>query len=381
MKKFEHLFILKVFAVWLGVLFLILFSAVKLIPPQTAFLGGGLFNYLSNPFLWAWSNFDGVHYTALVQEGYRSLTYFYFPLYPLLIKSLTPILGESLTMVTFTGVAVSYLMFLLALVGFYKLLKLDFDNNMVRLAIILLLVFPTSFYFGSVYTESLFLALTVWSFYYARQKKWLMAGTLAALATATRLVGLALVAGLAVEAFLYWRSDRRKWLLPLLLVFISMTGIGAYMYFVWQKTGDPLNFLHTVGVFGAQRSENLILLPQVFYRYIFKILPNLNYSNFASFFPGILEFAVASLFLVISVVSFWKTRISYAVFLFLGYVIPTLSGSFSSLPRYVLVLFPAYVILAQHLKKSKTVFLVFCLLSFILLAISLSLFARGYWIS
>src|SRR3989344_935842 len=111
MKKFEHLFILKVFAVWLGVLFLILFSAVKLIPPQTAFLGGGLFNYLSNPFLWAWSNFDGVHYTALVQEGYRSLTYFYFPLYPLLIKSLTPILGESLTMVTFTGVAVSYLMF------------------------------------------------------------------------------------------------------------------------------------------------------------------------------------------------------------------------------------------------------------------------------
>ena len=382
MTKHDYLFVLKVFVIWLGVLFLILFLAVHFLPSQKELLGGGLTNYIQNPYFWAWGNFDGEHYIFIAQNGYKPLTYFFFPLYPLMIKYFSGIFGQGMVSLVKSGMLISYTSTILALIGFYKLLKLDFKEKFIRNSILLLLIFPTAFFFGSIYTESLFLALVVWSFYFARKRKWIAAGVLGAFATSTRVIGVALVAGLATEAFINWRMDKKKsLLLPAISILISLLGIVIYIYYVWTKTGDPLNFLNTVGVFGAQRSTSLVLLPQVFYRYIFKILPNLNYKVFTSFFPSVLEFVAGSVFLGLSILAFWKVRASYAVYLALGYLIPTLAGSFSSMPRYVLVLFPAFIVMVSYLNKNKYFFFAFCALSFILLVVSFSLFARGYWIS
>jgi len=123
-------------------------------------------------------------------------------------------------------------------------------------------------------------------------------------------------------------------------------------------------------------------LPQVFYRYIFKIIPNLNYSYMPVVFTTAMEFVVSSAFLGLAIYSFFKLNIGYSIYLTLGYIVSTISGSFSSLPRYVLVLFPAFIIVSIWLEKLpkvwKTVVLV---ILFVLLAISQSLFFRGYWIS
>jgi Gpi18-like mannosyltransferase len=366
---------------WLGLLAFILFWAVKFIPVASNFLGGGLSNYQTNPFLWVWGNFDGEHYIAIAQNGYQPLTYFFFPLYPLLIKYVSIALGSGILVLQKTGVFISLASFSMAVIGLTKLLKLDYKDNRIKAVVLLLLVFPTSFFFAGVYTESLFLALAVWSFYFMRQEKWLLAGILIGLATATRIIGLALVAALVVEALpLYRGSKFRNIFRPSLGILTSLLGIGIYIYYLWIKTGDPLNFLHTVSIFGPQRSADFILLPQVFYRYIFKVLPNLNYTVISSFFPSVLEFAVAGLFLVLSILSFWKVRLSYAIFLSLGYLVPTLSGSFSSLPRYVLVLFPGFLVLAMVLRK-KQLMVAFSFISFILLTICFALFSRGYWIS
>jgi hypothetical protein len=382
MKRSDYLFVFKFFVVWLTVLFLILFIAVHFLPSQRQLLGGGLANYVTNPYFWAWGNFDGEHYVFIAQNGYKPLTYFFFPLYPILIRFFSGIFGQGMVPLVKSGILISNLSFIAALVGFYKLLKLDFKENLIRNSILLLLIFPTSFFFGSIYTESLFLALTVWSFYFARKRNWIAAGLLSALATSTRVIGMALVAALAVEAFMDWKTNKKKsLLLPVLAILISLSGIGIYIYYVWSKTGDPLNFMNTVGVFGAQRSTSLVLLPQVFYRYIFEILPNLNYKVFTSFFPSVLEFATGLLFLGLVVIAFWKVRLSYAIYLALGYLIPTLAGSFSSLPRYILVLFPAFILAAMYLGRNKYFLFVFYALSFILLIISFGMFARGYWIS
>jgi len=232
-----------------------------------------------------------------------------------------------------------------------------------------------------VYTESLFLALAVWGMYLARTKKWILAGFVIALATATRVIGVALVAALAVEVFMEWKASKKPILTPLLGLLISGMGIGAYIFYIWLRTGDPLNFFNTVSIFGAQRSSNLIVFPQVFYRYIFKVLPNVNYTVLTSFFPANLEFLTGLAFLGLGILAFWKLRLSYAVYLVLGFIIPTLSGSFSSLPRYVLVLFPGFILASLLLSKNKYLLFAFCALSSILLVISLSLFARGCWIS
>jgi hypothetical protein len=95
-----------------------------------------------------------------------------------------------------------------------------------------------------------------------------------------------------------------------------------------------------------------------------------------------LEFVVALLFLGLSIVSFLKTRLSYAFYLSAGYLIPTLSGSFSSLPRYVLVLFPAFIILASYLSKLPRILqMVIFGLSFISLGIACAMFSVGFWVS
>jgi hypothetical protein len=237
-----------------------------------------------------------------------------------------------------------------------------------KLAIISLLVFPTSFYFGSVYTESLFLCLIIWSFYLARKGKWVWASLAGIFASATRIIGTLLFPALILR-------KRSPWLV------LIPVGLVAYMFFLQQTTGDLLRFLHALPIYGEQRSSTPVFLLQVFYRYFFKILPNLNYSYFAGTFPVLLELFTALVFLDLAFISFWRFKADYAVFLFLGYLVPTLSGSFSSLPRYVLVLFPAFILLAEFFVKRKFWKYLYLTISAIILAICLTLFARGFWVA
>ena len=369
MKKSDFVFILQSFLIWRIILLLIVFIAPYFFPLQKHFLGGGLQNYLSAPWFWGWANFDGEHYLSIAQRGYGFGEQAFFPLYPWLIKLLGNVLGGGLSAYAWAGLAISNLSFVLALVGLYKLIRIDFQENIAKLVIILLLVFPASFYFGSVYTESVFLALVVWSFYFARRQRWFLVAVLGMFASATRVVGILLLPVLAIRKRSFWL---------LLIPF----GLLAYMIFLRQTTGDPLKFLHALPSFGEQRSATPILLPQVFYRYIFKILPNLNYNYFPVVFSTLLEFIVAILFLGFSVLSFFRLRLSYTLFLALGYLLPTLSGSFSSLPRYVLVLFPAFLLVSIYLSKaSKTTKLFTFFILFVFNAISFMLFIRGYWLA
>ncbi len=376
MKKKDLVLLLSAFLSWRILLSLFLFLAIKFVPLQKNFLGGGMANYLANTWVWAWANFDGEHYLSIAYSGYKHFQHFFFPVYPLTVRFFALFLAQDFKNYLYSGVFVSNLSFLVALIGFWKLIRLDFDRKKAELALILLLLFPTSFFFGSVYTESLFLALVVWSFYFARKGDWIFAGILAGISTATRIVGIALFPALIIEA---WTQKNKKGIAASLL---TLSGLVIYMYYLKISTGNPFEFFNTVSIFGEQRSTSLILLPQVFYRYIFKILPNANYNNFSSFYPIILEFAMGTVFFILSILSFWKLRISYSIYLAIGYILPALSGSFSSFPRYVLVLFPAFILGSIYLSKANRIvrISIFVLL-FILLTVSTIIFSRGYWIS
>ena len=383
MKPESKKFLLKSFVGWRIILFVFLFLAIRVISPQESFLGGDFPSYLKQPFLWAWANFDGEHYLSIAYQGYQPLTYFYFPAYPLTIYFVAQLLGGSFRSLAVSGLLISNISFFIALIGFWKLIMLDYKKDIARLAVLLLLVFPTSFYFGSVYTESLFLALVVWSFYFARKGKWVLAGLLGAALTATRVVGLALIPALLVEAYLQKRENKKLNLSPAIMgILFSALGIFAYMTYLNQVTGDPLEFFHNVSIFGQQRSSSLVLLPQVFYRYFFKVLPNIDYSYFPAMFATYMEIVTAIVFLGLAVASFFKLRLSYAFYLALGYIIPTLSGSFSSLHRYVLILFPAFILSAIWLSRRKKWVKVIIFLIFILgLLVATSLFTRGFWVA
>jgi len=383
MKQESKKFLLKSFIYWRIILFAFLFLAIGLISVQQQYLGGDLPSYLKQPFLWAWANFDGEHYLSIAYQGYQPLTYFYFPAYPLTIYFVAQLLGGSFKSLAVSGLLISNVSFFIALIGFWKLIMLDYKKDIARLAILLILVFPASFYFGSIYTESLFLALVVWSFYFARKGKWIVAGLLGAVLTATRVVGLALIPALLVEAYLQKRENKKLNLSPVVMgISFSTLGVIAYMVYLNVVTGDPLEFFHNVGIFGQQRSSSLVLLPQVFYRYFFKVLPNIDYSYFPAIFATYMEIVTAIVFLGLVAVSFFKLRLSYAFYLAIGYIIPTLSGSFSSLHRYVLILFPAFILSALWLsKRKKWVKAIIFLVLVLGLLVATSLFVTGYWVA
>lgn len=367
------------FLTWRVFLFIILATAFAVLPLQPNFIGGGSVNYLQAPHFWAWGNFDGEHYLNIARNGYGNGEQAFFPLFPFLIKNISSVFGSTLYIYNLVGLFVSNMSFVLALWGLFKLVKLDHDNKYFTFFLILLLAFPTSFYFGSVYTESLFLALTVWSFYFARKKRWILACLLGSLATATRVLGIVLLPALFVEMWFIQKKHDLKDLIPLLLIPL---GLIYYMYYSYFHFDDPLKFVHVLPSFGEQRQIVPIILPRVFYRYIFKIFPNINYDYFPVVFTTLLEFVTAALFLWLVVVSFLKTRLSYAVYALFTYLIPTLSGSFSSLPRYVLIIFPAFLVMADYLFKKKIVYRLAVIILFVLsLVVATALFTRGFWVS
>ena len=85
-----------------------------------------------------------------------------------------------------------------------------FDTDVAERAMVLFAVFPGSFVLSYAYAEALLIVLAALCLWFLLDERWLLAGITAALATATRPNGLALVAACAVAAFLAIRA-RRDW--------------------------------------------------------------------------------------------------------------------------------------------------------------------------
>ena len=339
-------------------------------------------NWLISNFLFSpWANFDGVHYLLIAANGYTQDSGF-FPLFPLLIFFLTSIISPSAAIYPFHPlqyVAVLFaanLLFGFALIMLYKLIKLDYQDSLPILVIIFILIFPTSFFFASIYSESLFLLLSVLSFYFARTNRWFLATLSGGLLTATRFVGIAIIPALVFE---FIKQEKSVFKLKGLLLLLMPLGILGYMLFNFLKWGAPFYFIQAQGSFHNEISvDSIVFIPQTIFRYI-KILTTLSPSIF-EWWIALLEISV---FAFVSIMTYlaWKkkVRFSYIVFAIICFLIPISSGTFTGLPRYALVLFPIFITLAMI--KSKLIKISYGVICFILLFILFMLFSRGYYIA
>ncbi len=346
-------------------------------------------SFLQSEQVYPLANFDGVHYLNIAFRGYINEVRF-FPLYPLLIFLVSFLIG--LGKVTFlntfiAGVILSNLFLLISMYFFYKLLGLDYPEKIAKLALIFLLTFPTAFFFGVIYSESLFLMLLILSFYSARTGRWKEAIIAAFLLSITRIVGVFIIPALILELYLQ-KVNSPPNLLKLLkenlkiilaIILLVPSGLAYFSFYNFQKWGNFLYFITAHTELGNSRSSTQIILPfQTIYRYI-KIFINLPVRYF-EWWIAFLEILTFVFILGVFYVSFKKKiRMSYLLFSFCAFMLPVLSGTLTALPRYVLVLFPIYITFA--LIKSKMVkiafFIVFCILQ-----ITLSLFFfRGYFVS
>lgn len=331
------------------------------------------------PLVWTWAGFDGIHYITIAEQGYiANYTQAFFPLYPILIR-LTAFYTHLNALLS--GLLVTHVSLLVALALFWKLLRLDWSERIAFQVLFLFLVFPNSFYLGSVYSESTFLAFLLGSFLAARNRRWMIAGLSGGLASATRPIGIFLFPALVVEWWMQSRSRResRSWFnFPVGLLLVPV-GLLLYMNYLSVHFDDPLKFLHSQPAFGADRSDKIILLYQVFWRYV-KMILTVDPASLL-YFRVLKEFVWSLMFFILGVISFKKTRTSYAVFAMLAYLAPTFTGTFSSMGRYVLVMFPAFTVLAVWLSRHRRWRWAWYLVSGVLSIVNLSLFVTGRWVA
>ena len=204
------------------------------------------------------ARWDAVWYVTIAQDGYAdpndNAKAAFFPLYPLLMRALGWIVGSPLI----AGVLLSLGCFLLALVLLHRLATIELGPTHAHGTLLLVAFFPSAFFFSAVYTESLFLLLTVATLLAARQGRWAWAGLLGGLAAATRNTGLLLLLPV-VLLFLYGpRADREADplaagsrlrprhppSLALLWLALIPAGPGAYLLYAGLALGDAFAPFH-----------------------------------------------------------------------------------------------------------------------------------------
>jgi hypothetical protein len=134
--------------------------------------------------------------TAVSRQGV-SLSYAFFPFYPLLIRLLSwPLSLWGLTTIataTLAGVSISMIGTLAAMLALFELAQPHLGESGALRAVFYLLIFPGSFFLAEVYTEGLFVGLAFSSLALLSRGRRGWAAVLAVLAAFTRAVGVALV--------------------------------------------------------------------------------------------------------------------------------------------------------------------------------------------
>jgi len=339
-------------------------------------------------WIYSWANFDGVHYLTIADRGYEAadLIQAFFPLFPLVIKGFNYINNNSLT----NGLILVNISSLLMLLAFSKLLSLDYKFKEIRWIAIVYLSFCSSFFFRSFYNESLFMIFVFLSLFFARKQKYLLAGIIAALASATRIIGIFLLPALIIELLnqMYISNKKRLniknltnriFLKNIASILISSFGLLFYMFYLKKNYNDYLYFFHVQQEFGAGRQESLVSLPQVIWRYI-KMVATYKPINF-KYYAVVQEFLTSILGVFALIFSFKKVRLSYWTFSLLCFILPTLTGTFSSMPRYILVCFALFMWVGKLVQEKKIFRVLWLTIMPLLLILNLILFFQGYWVA
>ncbi len=318
-----------------------------------------------------WHRWDAVHYRKLAEVGYsgagemRPLMVFY-PLFPWMIRFLT-YLTDNYVLSTFL---ISTVASVVAAVVFYNLVSLDYSRKTAMRAVWFLFIFPTSYFLHIGYTESLFLALALGCIYAARTGNWMLVGIIGALACLTRANGLVLVPAVAVEILhQYWLTRRLdiRWL----WVAMMPLGFGVYLAINASAAGDAFAFIPI-------RQEAFYISSAPPWIGVQAAIGQMGRSPSQAEMLGMQEFIFIALGFVCAVISWFKLRPIYSVWITFTWLLVVSVTFIASVPRYTLTMFPIFILFAILAKRPYWLALI-SVWSLLYLGFFSSLFVWGRW--
>ncbi|MGH3719506.1 MAG: mannosyltransferase family protein [Pseudonocardiaceae bacterium] len=290
---------------------------------------------------------DASHYLRLAEVGYIQSSpppntddpFFivFFPFFPLAVHivafALRDLVLSALVVSFAASVGAGYLLF--------RLVALDADEATAWRAVLLFFSFPTAYFFAAPFSEALFLFAVLASVYAARTGAWAGAGIAGALATGTRVVGIALAPALLVEVFTR-RAGIRDSVRRLAWISFAATGLLTYLAINQIVYDNPLWFLE------VQRTHwfNHAVAPwQPTKEAIVALAAGGNDPTFTFIYGGRVAGALVALPLLGLGVR--RLRLPDVLYGWTAFVLILSASWLISLPRYLLALYPLFMVGAR----------------------------------
>lgn len=302
---------------------------------------------------------DSNWYVDTATAGYlrEDVQTVFYPLYPLLMRGLSEVIGSVLV----AGLVISWLAFFAALVMLHRLTERELGAAAARRTVFLLAFFPFALFFSAIYTEALFLALELGALWAARRGRWWLAGLLGAAGAATRNTGV-LMAPVLLFLYLYGpREDaparpaagrlRTRYALRLDVLWLGLIPLGLAAYLAWLglRYGDPLVPFHGQEQFQRSFAGPFSAVWQGAWEAVKAVgaLVTRSEGGGLAAVRGIGLFGVAVLALVAAVGVVRSLPAVYGVFTWLMMVFvlsfPQLGHPLASASRYLAVIFPLFM--------------------------------------
>lgn len=318
-----------------------------------------------------------------------SLSYAFFPFYPLMIRLFSyplQVFGmNEIATATLAGVIVSALGALLAMLALYDLTRDSLGEQGALRAAFYLIIFPTGFFLVQVYTEGLFVGLAFACLAMVKRKQWLLAALLGVGATLTRAVGITLVIpmlatwfrmGEWVDLDLEWRQIFHEGipLRPLARALLAFSPLFAFLIWKFSYLGLAFDFIES-SYFG----RGFLQLGYAYYAWADAFKTMLNGTNpqhsayYATEFLGLLIGVIAC-------IATRKTHPELAWFSIAVVLISWGSGPAQGIHRYILGAPAVFIALARwghHPAFDRA----WTLLSILLMGLLAMLFAFNMWVA
>ena len=310
----------------------------------------------------AFSNWDGESYRTLAESGYPSgpldphagapgHLWAFFPGFPIAVHAVGLVLVNAVV----SAVVLNAVFELLALAFVVRLVALERgDGESAGSAAWLVAVYPYAIFLTVFYSESMFLAAAAAALYYMRRAEsgdHARACAAAAVATATRVTGLALLLPIVLERAL---RTRRVLDAPMLLAGVIVVPVLAFMLYAHARTGDALAWYHIEGSqsYGSRSFD----WPWNGFRVTWDSARALRADQYGFIFTLEVFFGLFGLALlgVQWVATVWpgvRFPPSFALYS-AGVVLPPLCLSWwISTPRYLMAMVPMYLLGADLLRR------------------------------